>query len=235
MGLSVGSLKAFNYSLLLKWRWRMLNCPSALRVKVLKSIHGDTTGFDIKGCQSNGLWARIVGSIYHLHLSGYLPLNSFRYSVGDGSLIRFWKDTCSLDIDVGRDTPIFTLSTDNIYSVSVARKYLGECMLPSSLPCTRWYKISTLLRARFAMGLLSRIPMYSFLALQLLIFGATKDEKDRAYVIFASTCWTIWRFRNNIAFNSQVTRKCDIFDTIRLFSFSWYKFRGKNVLAGLIG
>nr|GEV36855.1 reverse transcriptase domain, reverse transcriptase zinc-binding domain protein [Tanacetum cinerariifolium] len=29
-------------------------------------------------------------------------------------------DISSLDIDVGRDTPIFTLSTDNIYSVSVA-------------------------------------------------------------------------------------------------------------------
>ena len=57
----------------------------------------------------------------------------------------------------------------------------------------------------------------------------SKDEKDRAYVIFASTCWTIWRFRNNIAFNSHVMRKFDIFDNIRLFSFLWYKFRGKKM------
>ncbi|GKA71649.1 hypothetical protein Tco_0777788 [Tanacetum coccineum] len=47
-GLGVGSIKAFNYSLLLKWRWRMLNCPSALWIHVLKSIHGDEAGFDYK-------------------------------------------------------------------------------------------------------------------------------------------------------------------------------------------
>ncbi|GJV49231.1 RNA-directed DNA polymerase, eukaryota, reverse transcriptase zinc-binding domain protein [Tanacetum coccineum] len=198
-GLGVGSIKAFNYSLLLKWRWRMLNCPSALWVHVLKSIHGDEAGFDIKGCQTNGLWARIVGSIYHLHSSGYIPLNSFRFSVGDGSLVRFWKDTwlgdsplctrynrlfrlarnknclisdriangswswdwsrpmfsgrtqtdfnnllidiSSLDINVERDSPIFTLSTDNTFSVNVARNFLDDCLLPSSLPCTRWYKV----------------------------------------------------------------------------------------------
>nr|GEV00142.1 hypothetical protein [Tanacetum cinerariifolium] len=146
----------------------MLNCPSAFWVKVLNSIHGDEACFDIKGCQSNGLWARIVDSIYHLHSRGYIPFNSFRYNVGDGSLIRFWKDTwlgdlplctSSLDIDVGRDTPIFTLSTDNIYSVSVARKYLDDCILPLSLPCTRWYKILSGKVNIFMWGLfLDRLP-----------------------------------------------------------------------------
>ncbi|GJT69785.1 RNA-directed DNA polymerase, eukaryota, reverse transcriptase zinc-binding domain protein [Tanacetum coccineum] len=92
-GLGVGSLKAFNNSLLLKWRWRLLNKPSALWVEVLKSIHGNEAGIELKGCQTNGLWARIVGTIYHLHSSGYVPLNSLRYQVGDGSMIRFWKDT----------------------------------------------------------------------------------------------------------------------------------------------
>ncbi|GJT60613.1 putative RNA-directed DNA polymerase, eukaryota, reverse transcriptase zinc-binding domain protein [Tanacetum coccineum] len=60
---------------------------------VLKSIHGNEAGIELKGCQTNGLWARIVGTIYHLHSSGYVPLNSLRYQVGDGSMIRFWKDT----------------------------------------------------------------------------------------------------------------------------------------------
>ncbi|GKE18076.1 RNA-directed DNA polymerase, eukaryota [Tanacetum coccineum] len=31
--------------------------------------------------------------IYHLHLSGYVTLYSLRYQVGNGSMIRFWKDT----------------------------------------------------------------------------------------------------------------------------------------------
>ncbi|GJX30065.1 RNA-directed DNA polymerase, eukaryota, reverse transcriptase zinc-binding domain protein [Tanacetum coccineum] len=92
-GLGVGSLKAFNNSLLLKWRWRLLNKPSALWVEVLKSIHGNEAGIELKGCQTNGIWARIVGTIYHLHSSGYVPLNSLRYQVGDGSMIRFWNDT----------------------------------------------------------------------------------------------------------------------------------------------
>ncbi|GJY40357.1 RNA-directed DNA polymerase, eukaryota, reverse transcriptase zinc-binding domain protein [Tanacetum coccineum] len=60
---------------------------------VLKSIHGNEAGIELKGCQTNGLWARIVGTIYHLHSSGYVPLNYLCYQVGDGSMIRFWKDT----------------------------------------------------------------------------------------------------------------------------------------------
>ncbi|GKA68905.1 zf-CCHC domain-containing protein [Tanacetum coccineum] len=74
-------------------RWRLLNKPSALWVEVLKSIHGNEAGIELKGCQTNGLWARIVGTIYHLHSSGYVLLNSLRYQVGDGYMIRFWKDT----------------------------------------------------------------------------------------------------------------------------------------------
>nr|GEV84283.1 RNA-directed DNA polymerase, eukaryota, reverse transcriptase zinc-binding domain protein [Tanacetum cinerariifolium] len=42
--------------------------------------------------QSSGVWARIVDSIFHLHSSGIVPLSSIRFNLGDGSLIRFWKD-----------------------------------------------------------------------------------------------------------------------------------------------
>ncbi|GKA69091.1 hypothetical protein Tco_0775155 [Tanacetum coccineum] len=92
-GLGVGSLKAFNMSLLLKWRWRLFHNPNALWVHVVKAIHGDEAGIDIRGCHTNGVWASIVGSIFHLHSSGIVPLNSIRFKVGDGSSIRFWKDT----------------------------------------------------------------------------------------------------------------------------------------------
>nr|GEU37599.1 pescadillo homolog [Tanacetum cinerariifolium] len=56
-----------------------------------------------------------------------------------------------------------------------------------------------------------------------------KDKKSRIYSIFAATCWTLWRFRNNITFNSHSMRKCDIFDFIRSVSFSWLKYRGNYV------
>nr|GEV49465.1 RNA-directed DNA polymerase, eukaryota, reverse transcriptase zinc-binding domain protein [Tanacetum cinerariifolium] len=68
-GLRVGILKAFNNSLLLKWRWRLLKSPSALWVKVLKSIHGDEKGIELKGCQNkwplgSHCWFLVLG--WHL-------------------------------------------------------------------------------------------------------------------------------------------------------------------------
>ncbi|GKD22592.1 hypothetical protein Tco_1224295 [Tanacetum coccineum] len=92
-GLGVGSLKAFDMSLLLKQRWRLFQNPIALWVHVVKAIHGDEAGIDLSGHNTKGVWASIVGTINHLHSSGIVPLNSIRFNVGDGSSIRFWKDT----------------------------------------------------------------------------------------------------------------------------------------------
>ncbi|GJU23110.1 hypothetical protein Tco_1156452 [Tanacetum coccineum] len=88
-GLGVSSLKAFTMSLLLKWRWRLFHNPKALWVHVVKAIHGEETCIDIRGCHTNGVWASIVGSSFHLHSSGVVPLNSIHFKVGDGSSIRF--------------------------------------------------------------------------------------------------------------------------------------------------
>lgn len=54
-------------------------------------------------------------------------------------------------------------------------------------------------------------------------------KKDRLYVIIASMFWTIWKYRNSITFSSNSMRKCDIFDSIRLISFSWLKYRGRKI------
>ncbi|GKD67783.1 hypothetical protein Tco_1321873 [Tanacetum coccineum] len=48
----------------------------------------------------------------------------------------------------------------------------------------------------------------------------SKEKRDRAYAIFAASCWTLWLFRNNITFNSHSLRKSDIFDHICLVYFS---------------
>ncbi|GKC45535.1 putative RNA-directed DNA polymerase, eukaryota, reverse transcriptase zinc-binding domain protein [Tanacetum coccineum] len=97
-GLRVESLKAFNVSLLYKWRWRLLKNPVALWVKVINSIHGVEAGMTPYACQTNGLWAKIVGTINHLHSSSIVPYCSIKYKVGDGSLIRFWIDTSAGDL-----------------------------------------------------------------------------------------------------------------------------------------
>ena len=320
----------------------MLKDPSALWVKVLKSIHGEEAGFELAGCQSNGLWARIVGSIYQLHSSGCVPLNAFRFNVGDGSMIRFWKDIwlgdqplCArynrlfhleknrnclirdrivngswswdwcrpvnrgrsqadfnnmlVDISLsnivdGSDSVVFSLSSDSSFSVSVARKHIDDFNSPISLPCTRWFKsiprkVNIFLWRLFLDKLPHRFNLsargidigsimcpicnghvesnshifFSCTAasniwrlirgwcdLKFPLFNscvdwdnwftswnASKDKRDREYVIFASTCWILWRYRNNVVFNSQFMRICDMFDSIHLFAFSWLKFRSK--------
>ena len=45
-GLNIGSLEAFNVSLLLKWRWRFVTNRHMLWVRVIKEIYGDDGGFD---------------------------------------------------------------------------------------------------------------------------------------------------------------------------------------------
>ncbi|GJT42666.1 RNA-directed DNA polymerase, eukaryota, reverse transcriptase zinc-binding domain protein [Tanacetum coccineum] len=254
---------------------------------VVKSIHGDEAGIDLRGCQTNGLWASIVGTINHLHSNGILPLKSIRFNVGDGSLIRFWKDTWlgdlpiyiligSLEMVDGGDCCLRTLSQDGTYSVSNMRKHIDDVMLPKNLPCTRCFKVIpkniNIFMWRFFMDRLLDLLNLSKRGLDVasilcpscnrhaesnahvffscdtalsiwrlvcvwcnstfpilnscgdwdswfFAWHASKASKDRAYAIFAASFWLIWRFRNNVTFNSQFMRKCDIFDNIRLFSF----------------
>ncbi|GJY34547.1 hypothetical protein Tco_0419016 [Tanacetum coccineum] len=91
-GLGIGSLKAFNLALLQKWRWRFVNNPDSLWVRVIKVIHGGEAGLDLKGCNCNGVWSSIVSSYAMLHEHNILPINTLCRKVGDGSSIRFWKD-----------------------------------------------------------------------------------------------------------------------------------------------
>ncbi|GJW16615.1 hypothetical protein Tco_0024051 [Tanacetum coccineum] len=118
-------------------------------------IHGDEVGIDIRGCHTNGVWASIVGSIFHLHSSGIVSLNSIHFKVGDGSSIRFWKDTCrpvnvgitkaefdALISDIANlepeelvnyDTCIWSLSHDDKFLVNSVRKHIDELSLLSYL------------------------------------------------------------------------------------------------------
>ena len=48
---------------------------------------GSKRGYIEMVVKQNGLWARIVASINHLHSSGLVPLSSIRYKVGDGYMI----------------------------------------------------------------------------------------------------------------------------------------------------
>ncbi|GJX91343.1 RNA-directed DNA polymerase, eukaryota, reverse transcriptase zinc-binding domain protein [Tanacetum coccineum] len=188
-GLGVGSLKSFNVFLLYKWRWQMLNNLNTLWVKVIKSIHGVEASMDVNGCQSNGLWSRIVGSINQLHSSGVVPLCSIRYKVGNGSLIRFWLDTWVGDLPLrdcfnrldhlenfkdcmvtqGNDSYSWSLSLDGNYSVSNLRHHIDDYMFPSISPSSRWCKMIP-----------RKLQMYG----GLLEYGVTR--RSRYYLLMAT-------------------------------------------------
>ncbi|GJX87305.1 RNA-directed DNA polymerase, eukaryota, partial [Tanacetum coccineum] len=53
-----------------------------------------------------------------------------------------------------------------------------------------------------------------------------KEKSRRLSVIFSSSLWWLWRYRNSVTFHSHPMRKSDIFDNIRLSSYSWLHHRG---------
>jgi hypothetical protein len=59
---------------------------------------------------------------------------------------------------------------------------------------------------------------------------ASRVAKDRVYCISSTVLWFIWRYRNSVVFNVHPMKKNDLFDFIRMISFSWFKHRGQKVL-----
>nr|GEW25967.1 RNA-directed DNA polymerase, eukaryota, reverse transcriptase zinc-binding domain protein [Tanacetum cinerariifolium] len=149
-GLDVGSFKEFNMSLLLKWRWRFLYNSNVLWVHVVKAIHGDEAGIDIRGCHTNGVWSSIVGSIFHLHSSGIVPLNSIRFKSRPVNVGRtkakfdaIISDIASLEPEelIDFDTCIWSLSQHDKFSLNSVRKHIAAISLPSLSRSTWWCKI----------------------------------------------------------------------------------------------
>ncbi|GJX13337.1 hypothetical protein Tco_0205095 [Tanacetum coccineum] len=119
LGLPIGS----NMSL----EWCIFHNLNALWVHVVKAIHGDEAGIDIRGCHTNGVWASIVGR----------PVNVGRTEAEFDALI---SDIANLDPEelVDSDTCIRSLSHDDKFSVNSVRKHIDKLSLPSLSPCTWW-------------------------------------------------------------------------------------------------
>ncbi|GKC43249.1 RNA-directed DNA polymerase, eukaryota, reverse transcriptase zinc-binding domain protein [Tanacetum coccineum] len=115
-GLGVGSLKAFNMSLLLKWRWRIFHNP-------------------------NALWVHVVRRFMVMKQSR--PVNVGRTKAVFNALI---SDIANLEPKklVDSDTCIWSLSYDDKFSTNSVRKHIDEFSLPFLSPSTRWCK--TILR-----------------------------------------------------------------------------------------
>ncbi|GKB79217.1 hypothetical protein Tco_0946112 [Tanacetum coccineum] len=148
-GLNIGSLKAFNISLLQKWRWRLFSSPNAHWVNVIKALHGQEGGLDHQGCNFNGTWSRIGGSFNFLHSKDIIPLNSFlfknwsRADIGIRNMAYLREllvEISQVDLNSEGDTCIWSMVDDSVFSVRSIRHVIDSKLLPSMLSATTWEK-----------------------------------------------------------------------------------------------
>ncbi|XP_071688454.1 uncharacterized protein [Rutidosis leptorrhynchoides] len=90
------SLKAKNLALLGKWWWRFLIEPSALWVKVIKSIHGRDRGFGLFSSNHNliksSTWSNIRKIGHEINNLDIQFTTSFVKTINKGESTLFWKD-----------------------------------------------------------------------------------------------------------------------------------------------
>nr|GEY68782.1 RNA-directed DNA polymerase, eukaryota, reverse transcriptase zinc-binding domain protein [Tanacetum cinerariifolium] len=145
-GLEIGSLKDFNLALLQKWRWCFSHNTNSLWVHVIKVIHGDEAGFELKGCNSNGIWSSIISSYSNLHTRDIIPSYYLCCKVGDGG-----RNVAALDVMVSKignvsfnnwpDAWSWKILDNDSFSVQAMRSHIGNCFLPSLSPTSIWSKL----------------------------------------------------------------------------------------------
>nr|GEW85649.1 RNA-directed DNA polymerase, eukaryota, reverse transcriptase zinc-binding domain protein [Tanacetum cinerariifolium] len=94
-GLGIGSLFSLNHALIQKLRWRFVNHPQSLWVRLNTAIHGGvenvTTFF--RNISSQSVWGRIVGSINTMHEKGFISLSTLSRRVNNGADTKFWLES----------------------------------------------------------------------------------------------------------------------------------------------
>nr|GEX73150.1 putative RNA-directed DNA polymerase, eukaryota, reverse transcriptase zinc-binding domain protein [Tanacetum cinerariifolium] len=94
-GLAIGSLFSLNHALIQKWRWRFVNHPQFLWVRLITAIHGGVENVTIffRNISSQSVWGRIVGSINTMHEKGFIPLSTLSRRVNNGADTKFWLES----------------------------------------------------------------------------------------------------------------------------------------------
>ncbi|GJR13100.1 ribonuclease H-like domain-containing protein [Tanacetum coccineum] len=182
-GLGIGSLKAFNLALVQKWRWRLVTFSDSLWACVVKAIHGDDTGMELKGCKVSGnspLSTR-YNRLFHLDanpncmLADRLSQDTWTWnwkrhlgSRNEESLEILKTEICRVQVNDCPDSWHWNGGDDGVFFVSVTRLHVDNCILPSLSPnLFQWFED----------------------------WGSSKDYKDRVYVISAAALWILWRGR----------------------------------------
>ncbi|XP_071708271.1 uncharacterized protein [Rutidosis leptorrhynchoides] len=236
-GLGIGSLNSFNLALLLKWWWRLVNNPNALWVQMIKSIHGDSSGFSGRSCYTNARY----NWLYSLDSNpNCVVANRFNGSSATWEWLRNPPASCPLnrlikELEFVRmrdsdDSWRWILEPDGIFSVRdtiicpscrigcESRDHILFCNVAKEI----WRGIGIWADIRWQ-PFDSVKEVFDWLDSQP---GST-SKKSRTYCIVVSTLWWIWRLRNDTLFGSN-TIKRDYFRSYSfIISFSWFKARSK--------
>nr|GEX57443.1 RNA-directed DNA polymerase, eukaryota, reverse transcriptase zinc-binding domain protein [Tanacetum cinerariifolium] len=214
-GLGIGSLFSLNHALIQKWRWRFVNHPQSLWVRLITAIHGGvqnvTTFF--KNISSQSVWGRIVGSINTMHEKCFIPLSTLSRRVNNGADTKFWWNLSRKGMDVdsilcpacntGAETTIHTL-----WFCSLATTVWIHIFVWIQIPPPSPTNIQDL---------------FSWVdALHLSAF-----KKSIADSICGVVLWSLWSFRNESIFGSSMPKRSTIIDKIIDLLFRWYTSRNK--------
>ncbi|XP_071700087.1 uncharacterized protein [Rutidosis leptorrhynchoides] len=90
-GLGIGSTRAFNYALLLKWVWRFVANLDSKWASVIRAIYGCNGSMD-GNISGSSAWPMIVKLYNKRQSDGKLPYNVLRVKVRNGRDVRFWLD-----------------------------------------------------------------------------------------------------------------------------------------------
>ncbi|MFS8023979.1 putative RNA-directed DNA polymerase [Helianthus anomalus] len=112
-GIGIGSIKDFNYAMLVKWWWRFKSNPNQLWAKVISSVHNSSSSNHLIPVKKsiNGVWSAI----------GRMDKILEKYNIDLNQLLVVENGVCK-----------WRNSTDNLFSVNQVRADLERARLNSS-------------------------------------------------------------------------------------------------------
>ncbi|XP_071687864.1 uncharacterized protein [Rutidosis leptorrhynchoides] len=166
-GLNIGSLKAFNLALIIKWRWRYLSSSDDMWVKVIKVIHvfflkiifiwrletEEMSFWHDSWCGSSSLVSRF-NRLYHLDINRLESVADkwvegewrwvwLREEIGSRnltSLLNLLQELLNVNVSNREDCWKCSLNGDGLFTVKDTREHIDRSILYSHHVPTSWVK-----------------------------------------------------------------------------------------------
>ncbi|PWA94071.1 hypothetical protein CTI12_AA064010 [Artemisia annua] len=212
--------------------------------------HKVGNGSSIRFWKDNWIGNRLLSSrynrLFHLDVdancllydrlsNGIWSWNWSRQNLGsrnEEALENLLSEVTHVSVNSSLDTWQWSIAHDDVFSVLDTCIHVDNAILPSLCPSTRWSKI--LPRKKL---LLFHVNIFIWRLIRVWInvnmptfhscfdwlqwfedWKASRVAKDRVYCISSAVLW------------SNFVKKSDLFDFIRMISFSWFKHRGHKDL-----